>query len=160
MMDGERMMSRRIIGLVLLGSLICPAAASAAESGGGADAVFLDVQETYTLEEDGSMVYRHEHRLRYLTPYAFSRVLGEDFIVFNPAYQELEILRAVTTMADGREIACTDNAKNEVLPGFCRDAPPYMHLREMVVTHLGLERNAVVHLIYEIRSKPGLDRIS
>jgi hypothetical protein len=128
--------------------------AEAPASADKADAVYLDVTETYTLNEDGSIVKRHEHKLAYLTPYAFSRVLGETFIVYNPAYQEVEILRAVTTMPDGTEVAITPNAINDILPGFCRGAPPYMHLREKVVTHLGLGIGSVVHLIYEIKSKP------
>lgn len=122
---------------------------------GQPDAVYLEVIKEYTLNEDGSMVQRHEHKLRYDTFYAVSRILGETFIVYNPEVQELDIQRVVTTMADGTEVDITPNAKNVVLPGYCANAPQYMHLREMVVTHLGLERGAVAHLIYEIRTKAG-----
>lgn len=151
-------MSARIVGLLIcffLSALPALAAEPAASLLEGADAVYLEVHETYTLEEDGSMVQRHEHRLRYLTPYAISRILGETFIVINPEFQELKIERATTTMADGQEVACEPNAFNEVLPGFCAAAPPYMHLRETVITHLGLEKDAVAHLVYEVKSRPG-----
>ncbi|MBU0754736.1 MAG: DUF3857 domain-containing protein [Planctomycetes bacterium] len=152
-------MTLRIVGCLIAGFLISSLSIQAMEPGAadswkGADAVYLEVHDTYTLEEDGGMVQRHEHKLRYLTPYAVNRTLGETFIVINPSFQALEIVRAVTVMADGREVACGDNALNEMLPDFCTAAPPYMHLRETVVTHLGLEKDAVAHLIYEIRSKP------
>ncbi|MFH1999050.1 MAG: DUF3857 domain-containing protein [Planctomycetota bacterium] len=150
----------RMIGLVLITTLmgLNPGAYPQEEIGPGGsgqpDAVYQEVMEVYTLLEDGSMVQRHEHKLKYLTFFAVSRILGETFIVYDPEVQELDVKRVVTTMADGTEVACTENSKNEVLPGFCANAPQYMHLREMVVTHLGLERDAVAHLIYEIRSKP------
>jgi hypothetical protein len=48
------------------------------------------------------------------------------------------------------------NAFNEVLPGFAANAAPYAHLREMVVTHTGLERNCVTHLLYTITTRPGM----
>ncbi|MHC4942289.1 MAG: DUF3857 domain-containing protein [Planctomycetota bacterium] len=147
-----------MIGILLISMLfsvaVLPGLCQAQATPDKADAVYLDVTETYTLNEDGSMVRRHEHKLAYLTPYAFSRVLGETFIVFNPDYQELEIVRAVTTMPGGEEVPCTPNAINDILPGFCRGAPPYMHLRERVVTHLGLGPGSVAHLIYEIKSNP------
>ncbi len=120
-----------------------------------ADAVYLEMHDEYTLNEDGSLVHRHSHKVKLLTHYSFHRLLGESFIVYNPEYQELKIYRSRTTMADGKEVDSTPNAFNEVLPGFCRMAPPYMGLREMVVTHLGTERQAVLELDYEIRSKAG-----
>ncbi len=120
-----------------------------------ADAVYLEMNDEYTLLEDGSLIHRHSHKVKLLTHYAFHRLLGESFIVYNPEFQELKIYLSRTTMADGETVDSTPNAFNEVLPGFCRMAPPYMGLREMVVTHLGLERQAVIELDYEIRSKPG-----
>lgn len=132
-----------------------PVVLTADETYDRADAVFLDVLDEYTLEEDGAVKHRHMHKVRLLTGYAIHRLLGETFIVYNPRYQELKINKAVTVMADGKQVPCTPNAFNEVLPGFCRNAAPYMHLREMVITHLGLEKGAVIELDYEIRSKPG-----
>jgi len=120
-----------------------------------ADAVYLEMHDEYTLNEDGSTIHRHSHKVKLLTYYSFHRLLGESFIVYNPEYQELKIYRSRTTMADGKEVDSTPNAFNEVLPAFCSMAPPYMGLREMVVTHLGTERQAVLELDYEIRSKAG-----
>lgn len=120
-----------------------------------ADAVYLDVKDVYTLHDAGAVTHRHSQKVRILTHYAFNRLLGESFIVYNPKFQKLIIHESRTTMADGTVVDSTDNAFNEVLPGFCRNAPAYIHLREMVVTHLGLECGAVVSFDYEIRSAPG-----
>ena len=111
-----------------------------------ADAMYIEILEEYTLLEDGGVVQRHEHRLEYLTPFAFSRILGETFILYNPEHQSLEIESAVTVTPDGAEVEPTPNSFNEILPSFCADAPNYMHLREMVVTHLGLDVGAVTHV--------------
>ena len=120
-----------------------------------ADAVYLEVKDIYTLGEDGALSHRHAHKVRLLTHCAFSRLLGESFLVYNPAFQELEIHECRTFMADGTAVDSTPNAFNEVLPGFCRQAPAFNGLREMVVTHLGLECGAVICFDYEIRSAPG-----
>lgn len=128
---------------------------SAQKTAPDADAEYVDVQHEYTLQDDGTIVYRYEHHLRYLTSFAFNRAYGETFIVYNPAWQTLKITDASTRMADGRDVKAPFNAFNEVLPGFAANAAPYMHLREMVVTHTGLERGSVAHLAYTITTKKG-----
>ncbi len=150
------MKSRSIACAVLfLSAALFPCAFAGDAALQKADAVYLDVLDEYTLFEDGSTLHRHEHRVKLLTHYAFNRLLGESFLVHDPRFQELKINRAVTVMADGKEVPCTPNAINELLPGFCRNAPPYNYLRETVITHLGLEVGAVIHLDHEVRSKPG-----
>ncbi|HEX7502882.1 MAG TPA: DUF3857 domain-containing protein [Acidobacteriota bacterium] len=99
------------------------------------------------------MEYGHQVRLE--TYYAVNRALGETFIVYNPDFQKLEILKAETTMADGRKVAAPANAFNEVLPYAAHGFADFSGLREMVVTHTGLERGAVVDLRYRIHTKPG-----
>jgi hypothetical protein len=47
------------------------------------------------------------------------------------------------------------NAFNEVLPFQAADAPAYNNLREMVITHVGLEIGAVVELDYTLHSVAG-----
>jgi hypothetical protein len=43
-----------------------------------------------------------------------------------------------------------------VLPGFAAGIAPYIHLREMVITHTGLERGAIADVAYTVTTKPGL----
>jgi hypothetical protein len=58
-------------------------------------------------------------------------------------------------MADGRKVASPENAFNEVLPFAAHGFADFSHLREMVVTHVGLEKGAVVDLMYRIHTKTG-----
>ncbi|MFO8235749.1 MAG: DUF3857 domain-containing protein [Bacteroidales bacterium] len=118
-----------------------------------ADAVYKKIVKTYTLNEDGSVDYHYQHELDIHSYYAFNSRYGESFIVYNPDYQELTINKSVTTMADGKEVESPDNAYNEVLPRMASGAPPYSHLREMVVTHTGLEKNSTINLDYELKSE-------
>lgn len=119
------------------------------------DARFLNVAVTYELHEDGSWDMTYEQQARLDTYYAFNRALGETFIVYNPDFQKLEVLRSETTMANGRKVASPANAFNEVLPFAAHGFADFAGLREMVVTHIGLERGAVVNLKYRIHTKAG-----
>ncbi|NOX48509.1 MAG: DUF3857 domain-containing protein [Chlorobi bacterium] len=119
------------------------------------DAVYLKITKEYTLNKDGSIDFHYYKKMKYLTPYAFNRLYGETFIVYDPDFQELTINLSKTEQEDGTIITNPENAFNEVLPGFASNAPAYNHLREMVVTHAGLETNAVVELDYTIHTKAG-----
>ncbi|MCK4408026.1 MAG: DUF3857 domain-containing protein [Bacteroidales bacterium] len=117
-----------------------------------ADAVFLKITKEYRLNEDGSIEFSYSKQLKLLTYYSFHRLYGETFIVYNPDFQELKINKAFIIMADGKVVKTPDNAFNEVLPRFAANIPAYNNLREMVVTHTGLERNAVINLDYTIKN--------
>jgi len=119
------------------------------------DARFLNVAVTYELHEDGSWDMTYEQLARLDTYYAFNRALGETFIVYNPVFQKLEVLKSETTMANGRKVASPANAFNEVLPFAAHGFADFAGLREMVVTHIGLEREAVVDLKYRIHTQAG-----
>jgi hypothetical protein len=119
------------------------------------DAVFEKIEKTYTLNDDGSMDFRYYKKLKLLTHNSFNRLYGETFIVYNPLHQKLSINLAQVTQKNGKVVKAPNNAFNEVLPQFAADAPSYNHLREMVVTHAGLELEAVIELDYTIHSDSG-----
>ncbi len=119
------------------------------------DAVYLNMVKEYRLNEDGSWQYHYSYQLKLLTYFAFSRHYGETFIVYDTTHQQLRVNRSVTTMADGKKVPSPENAYNKVLPKFAKDAPAYNSLREMVITHTGLEKNALIDLDYEINTQPG-----
>jgi hypothetical protein len=58
-------------------------------------------------------------------------------------------------MADGRKVASPPNAFNEVLPFAAHGFADFAALREMVVTHVGLERGAIVDIKYRIHTQAG-----
>ncbi len=124
------------------------------------DAVFEKIVKEYTLHEDGSMEFHYYKKLKLNTHFSFNRLYGETFIVYNPNRQTLTINKAETKQHDGNVVKSPENAFNEVLPRFATNAPYYNHLREMVVTHTGLEVGAIVELDYTLMSHadyfPGL----
>ena len=119
------------------------------------DAVYKKIIHEYTLNPDGSSEYREYKEIKLLSHLSFNRMYGETFIIFDPAYQELEINEAYTIMADGQRVDVPDNAFNEVLPRAASHAPAYNRLREMVVTHTGLEVGATIYLDYTLKTKAG-----
>lgn len=136
-------------------SIILIFAAAALAAVPANDARFLEVEVNYRLQNDGSWEMEYRHRVRLDTYFAVNRALGETFIVYNPDFQKLEIVKAETTMADGRKVVAPDNAFNEVLPFAAHGFADFAHLREMVVTHTGLERGALVDLHYRIHTRAG-----
>lgn len=119
------------------------------------DAVFNKIIKEYTLNTDGSTEYREYKEVELHSHMSFHRLYGETFIVFDPEYQEIVINEAFTIMKDGQKVVVPDNAFNEVLPRSARNAAPYNHLRELVITHTGLEVGATIYLDYTIKTKPG-----
>lgn len=119
------------------------------------DAEYKFIKHEYILNADGSQEYNYSHKLKYLSGYSINRAYGESFVVYNPEWQELKVTKSKTTMANGEKVVSPPNAFNESLPFFAAKAAPYMHLREMVVTHVGLERGCEVEFAYTIKTKAG-----
>ena len=142
---------RKIILLGILALLARPVQALE-----NADAEYLHIEKNYTLDKTGHIRTDYSHEVRLLTYFAVNRALGESFIVTNPEYQTLTVDESVTTMTDGTRVPTPENGFNEVLPRFVHQAPAYAHLREMVVSHTGLERGCTVRFAYHIDTRPGL----
>jgi len=119
------------------------------------DAEYQKIIKEYTLHPDGSVTFHYAHTLKLLTYFSFTTAYGETHIVYNTKFQKAKVNLARTTMADGKVVTSPPNAFNEVLPGFAATAPVYNHILDLVVTHTGLERNAVIDVDYEINSQPG-----
>ncbi len=119
------------------------------------DAVYHKLIKEYTLNEDGSSDFHLYKEVTILSYYAFNRQQGETFIVYDPGFQELKINDSYSIMKDGKKIVTPPNAYNEVLPRFASHVPQYNHLREMVVTHTGIERGATIFLDYTIHTAAG-----
>ncbi|MDR1155360.1 MAG: DUF3857 domain-containing protein [Bacteroidales bacterium] len=131
-------------------------------SGQSSEADFVLLQKDYVLNPDGSSDTHYRQIVKYNTHVSFNRLYGETFIVYNPRQQQLKINESYTVQANGNKIVTPQNAFNEVLPRFAADAPDYNHLREMVVTHTGLELGATAYLDYTLHDgagyAPELDR--
>ena len=142
----------RFISLILLS--FCATATLAAQS---SEAEFILLQKDYVIHADGSSDLTCRQVVKYLTHYSFNSLYGETFIVYNPRYQTLKIEECYTIQDDRTRIEAPFNAFNEVLPRFAADAPAHNHLREMVVTHTGLEIGATAYLKYTLHTKAGYE---
>ena len=123
------------------------------------DAIYQEQVKEYILNTDGSWTYHYSHKLLINTYFAFHNLYGEDFIVYDPAYQKLKINQSLTTMADGKQVPTPANAYNELLPGFAANVPTWNRLREMVVTHTALERGATIDFDYTLTSAKGYNQM-
>ena len=141
------------LGIVLLVILACNP--SKEKTYPDADAVYLNLTKTFTLNSDGSIVSTVIKKQKLLTYHAFQSLYGETRIDYNPDYQKLEILEANTLNPQNKIIKTPDNGYNDLLPAFCKDSKAYSRLREMVVSHTGIERNAVVNCSYKLTTGPG-----
>ncbi len=141
----------------ILITLVCVLALSglSAQKLTQSDAVYEKIVKEYTLKNDGSIDFHYYKKLKLLTYFSFNRLYGESFIVYNPDHQTLKINSAFVTQQDGTVVPSPGNAFNEVLPHFAADAPFYNNLREMVVTHSGVELNATINLDYVIHTDAG-----
>jgi len=120
-----------------------------------ADAEYLQIRKEYTLNENGSIDFHYSKELKLLTHFSFHRLYGETFIVYNTDFQNIKVNSSYTIMADGKKVITPDNAFNEVLPRFSTNAPAFNNIRELVVTHTGLEKNAIINLDYTLHSDKG-----
>ena len=118
------------------------------------DAVFKKIKKTYTLNVDGSMEYRYQKELQLNSHYAFNRLFGETFVIYNPDYEYVKIHHAYTIMANGRKVEVPENAFNKVLPRAAANYPAYNQMIELVITHTALEVGATIFLDYSVISKP------
>ncbi|MEI7523105.1 MAG: DUF3857 domain-containing protein [Mariniphaga sp.] len=120
-----------------------------------ADAVYLNLTKTFILNKDGSIINSVEKRQKLLTYRSFQSLYGETRINYNPDIQKLVVKEAYTVNSQNQQIRTPENGFNDLLPAFCLDSKAYSHLREMVVSHTGIERNAVTNCSWEITTQPG-----
>lgn len=146
---------KKYIFILLITILILPSSILLYSQDEIYDAIYLQLEKEYTLNPNGSIDYRYMKKQKLQTYRSFHNLYGETFIVYNPDFQTLKINEAYTIMADGKKNPSPANAFNEVLPGFAANAPAYNNFREMVITHAGTERNAVLNLDYVLHSKKG-----
>ena len=129
--------------------------AKSGSSTAASDAEYISLLKEYTLNADGSMDYRYSKQQKLLTYRSFHNLYGETFVSYNPGFQNLTMNTCFTVMADGKKVQAPSNSFNEVLPAFAANAPAFNNLREMVITHTGLERGAVETLDYTLHTAKG-----
>ncbi len=128
------------------------AAAPSAAAYPDADAVVLLREVSFTVDDAGRLT-RREHVVTRLQSQWAMRNLSDVRVAWDGERQDLQIHTCRTFMADGREIPSPPNAFNEVTPDAVDRAVPFLGFREMVISHVGTEVNAVLDLDYEVRDR-------
>jgi len=119
-----------------------------------ADAVILHHAVRITLDDRGLATRTVSRRVALFTDDAIRRY-ADPRILYDAGRQELEISVARVYMRDGSRIDSGENAFNRTTPFAFSQAPDYTDWQEMVVTHVGVEKDCVAELVYTIRdTKP------
>ncbi len=126
------------------------AAAPAAEEFPEADAVVLFQRITYQIDVAGR-TSRRVHQLHKLFTEWACRNLSDLRSGWDATRQELVVHTCRTTMRDGKVVDTPANGFNEVTPDAVAGCPPFLARREMVISHVGVERGCIIELDYEIR---------
>ncbi len=114
------------------------------------DARYIYIKKYYRLNKDGSWSVKVNTKVKLNTYLAIRRIFGESFIVYNLKYQRVKVLKSLTTMLSGEKVPTPENGYNEVLLRAAHGFSDFNNIRELVVSHTGLERGAVVDFEYEV----------
>jgi len=116
----------------------------------GEEALVLFEGRYYTLDPAGRVTERVQRLLRINTEHALEQV-GDPSIPFDSRRQELTVHAARSYAPDGSFVDSPANAFNDVTPRAVALSTDHLHLREMVVTHVGLEPGVTILLDYTLR---------
>ncbi len=117
-----------------------------------ADVLVLSEKTAFTLLEDGRVEKRVEVVEKILT-YQGMDETGDPYVPFHKEIQELAVTRCRTYDPEGRVVDAKANSFNERTPFALEKAPAYAGWREMVITKVGLDVNAVVELSYTVTDR-------
>lgn len=117
-----------------------------------ADGVILYEKRSLTLEKDGKVTERVKIIQKVITDFAVDEFC-DPRIRFNARHQEIKIIEASSTMPDGKKMVTGDNGKNLSTPETIAPFPHFADIREMIVSHVGVETGAVTVLEYEVKDK-------
>ena len=124
------------------------------ETGDTPDAVFDLWEQHWTLNADGSTIYREKTHTRLNSDRTY-RVFGDPRIAFNKATDTVEVLQARTRLPDGTYVELADYSTVEVAPDDTAGWPAFGNLTQMVLVMGGIEPGCVLELDHQITTKAG-----
>ena len=110
-----------------------------------ASAVFLKIQETSDVAEDGSVVIMRNKLIRILTLRGRERYSNQSFL-FNEELSALSLVKGVTVTKLGRVKEVEEDAINDVTPAFLTGASMYANVLEKVVSFQAAGSGATMEL--------------
>ncbi|MFH1754647.1 MAG: DUF3857 domain-containing protein, partial [Candidatus Latescibacterota bacterium] len=155
-------------GQIICGSYSCKAAVASADVDNwqytageinrlkkqypSADAVILKQSVSIEMDEQGLITYGIMRRVALFTDNGIRRY-ADPRLMYNAATQGLTVSTARVYMRDGIQVDSGKNAFNPSTPFAFAEAPDYTDWQEMVVTHVGIEKDCVAELNYTICDK-------
>ncbi|MBN2565422.1 MAG: DUF3857 and transglutaminase domain-containing protein, partial [Candidatus Eisenbacteria bacterium] len=98
-----------------------------------ASAVFLNLQETASVAEDGSVVTTRNRLIKVLTLRGRERYSNQEFL-YDTAAEELDVIKGTTVRKTGRIVEVEEDAINEVTPSFLEGATMYANVLNKVIS--------------------------
>lgn len=117
-----------------------------------ADVLVLSEKVSFTLHPDGRVEKSVSIREKILT-YQGMDDAGDPAVAFHKDLQDLSITRCRTYTTEGLTVDAKPNSYNERTPFALEKAPVYAGWREMVITKVGLDLDAVVELDYSLADR-------
>ena len=120
------------------------------------EAEFKKIKESWTLQADGTQVYRQSKVLTLYTHTAMNRTYGG-----SRSLRTIPVIRLCrfTSRIPARKTEISSRPPpmlwSKCSLSAAANAPAFNALREMVVVHTGLELGATIYLDYSITTKPG-----
>jgi len=120
-----------------------------------AEAVYINLEKTFTLNPDGSFEKQVKKSQKLLTHRAFHSLYGQTNIYYNPETDSVVVEQAETITPDGKTVKVPDNGYVDMIPSFATGSSQFSHLRHKAVVHTALERGAVIKSSYTVYSEAG-----
>jgi hypothetical protein len=105
---------------------------------------------TYVSYGDGLAEVRRQRLIKIYTEWAIDH-LGDPRLAYDKSRQELKIHASRTYLLDGSSMDTPDNGYNEVTPRGLDLSVDHLDIREMVVSHVGIERGVSILLDWTVR---------
>ena len=121
-----------------------------------ASAVFLKIQETAEVAEDGSVVTLRNKLIRILTLRGRERYSNQSFL-FNEELSALSLVKGVTVTKMGRVKEVEEDAINDVTPAFLKGASMYANVLEKVISFQAVGSGATMELQLREDHEPAVD---
>lgn len=118
-----------------------------------AKVVCNNLAKTWTLRPDSSHTLRIQMELDYPNLMDSTEMFRKSLYIYNPQYQELIIHKAYLQQKDGTTHSISPKTFVECLPYEAIDAPDYLHLKEMVLFHPGIDSIKNIYLDYSIHTQ-------
>jgi len=144
--------------VVACGGCAAPSHAASAQSADALstpDAVYEIWEQHWTLNSDGTTVYREKTHLRLNSDRTYDD-FGDPRIAFNKDTDVVEVLTARTKMVDGRYVELADYSTVEVAPDASAGWPAFGGITQMVQVMGGIEAGCMLEREHKITTKAGV----